>query len=270
MKGSTVKLLNIFLKVCLLNFLFIWLFLFFCNPTLIEILVYIILIFIISIVNLFYCHFLLKIKYQKGKIRKKIKRRLINFKNLECVPIYFTGNQEKYAELLKDFLLTLQEEEYSTFIEKGYIFIVGTYQDLKSFNKQKGITGLFSKYNKYILLYTDGLDKENGKFVPIPMLQFKATFYHEWGHFVDYLNSFISDTISFQYHYYKKKKEIDNSVRFMYSGNLCLYLRNNPLKNLYEFKSSSEYFAVNYSRYRMGSTTGDSYLDSIFENLRKE
>ena len=223
-----------------------------------------------SIVNLFYSHFLLNIKYQKGNIRKKIKRKLINFRHLEDVPIYFTKNQDIYVEFLRDFLFTLQKKEYSTFIEKGYIFILGTYDDLKSFNRQKGITGLFSKYNKYILLYTDGLDKENGKFVPIPMLQFKSTFYHEWGHFVDYLNNFISDTISFQRYFYNKKQEIDNSIRFMYSGNIVLYYRKNPLRNLYEFKSSSEYFAVNYSRFRIGLTTGDSYLDSIFENLRKE
>ena len=249
---------------------FIFTFVYFCNPSKLEIVFYIFTIFCISILNLAYCYVLLNIKFQNKNIKKQVKKKLNNFERVEDAPIDYISNQKLYANILLDYLPNLNESEYNVFVEKGYIFIVGTYQDLKSFNKQKGITGLFSKYNKYILLYTDGLDKENGKFVPIPMLQFKATFYHEWGHFVDYLNSFISDTISFQYHYYKKKKEIDNSVRFMYSGNLCLYLRNNPLKNLYEFKSSSEYFAVNYSRYRMGSTTGDSYLDSIFENLRKE
>ena len=249
---------------------FIFTFVYFCNPSKLEIVFYIFAIFCISILNLAYCYVLLNIKFQNKNIKKQVKKKLNNFERVEDAPIYYINNQKVYTNILLDYLTNLNEIEYNIFVEKGYIFIVGTYQELKSFNKQKGITGLFSKYNKYILLYTDGLDKENGKFVPIPMLQFKATFYHEWGHFVDYLNSFISDTISFQYHYYKKKKEIDNSVSFMYSGNLCLYLRNNPLTNLYEFKSSSEYFAVNYSRYRMGSTTGDSYLDSIFENLRKE
>ena len=266
MTGKSKRLFFICFKLCILMGVFIFMFISFCNPTKIEVALYTFVIFCLSVLNLIYCYVLLDIRLQKSNMKKRVKKKLKDFEKLENTPIYYAKNQRLYSNTLLNYLNNIESSEYGAFIEKGYIFILGTYADLKVFNRQKGISGLFSHSQKYILLYTDTFDRENNKFIPMPILNFKSTFYHEWGHFVDYFNEFISETLEFKRYYYKKKRELDNSVRFLYSGNLYLYLRNNPIKNLYEFKTSSEYFAVNYSKYKMGYLN-DSYLYNLFEKL---
>ena len=103
MTGKTKRLLFIFMKLCLLMGVFIFTFVYFCNPSKLEIVFYIFAIFCISFLNLAYCYVLLDIKFQNKNIKKQVKKKLNNFERVEDAPIYYISNQKMYANILLDY-----------------------------------------------------------------------------------------------------------------------------------------------------------------------
>jgi len=199
---------------------------------------------------------------------KKLKKS--HFQKIENYPIYTTEDSSGYGALAQELYDSIIEKQKAIFIEKGYIIIVGSKKELRCLSRDKFINGYFSKVNKYILLFTDceTSPKKPYNIKTVSISSFRMTFYHEWGHFLDYANSNISETIPFLRNFYSEKQKFKTIVRFSCAGIPSLYFRRFPKIDLYELVNNSEYFAVHYSRYRL-NILYNYKLKEIFEGLER-
>ena len=225
---------------------------------------------VVSIGCLFWCYRVINIDCLDNKENKRTLRKLekSDFYKIENYPIYTTNNSNGYAAVIQEIYDTLNMSQRKGIENKGFVLIVGSKNELKLFSKEHFINGYFSKVGKYILLFTDcEISKEKPYTVKLlTITSFRSTFYHEWGHFVDYLNYSISESIGFKRYFNDEKSCFVASVRFLYSGMPSFYLKRNPQKNLYELKNSSEYFACKYSEYQRGVLLPE-YLMNLFESI---
>ena len=254
MKGTTIRTISVSIKLLLVFIMFsIFMFLvydnkqtwIFCN----------IINFILSIITFAYCMYSNYFEFRNEKPISKIMKKIRNvgFKKDDNFPIYYLN--EDYKNYLLNLLDNISNEQKDIFKKKGYVIVIGTPEELKEITKTKYVDGLFSHHEKYILLYLNkNITKQN----------FESTFYHEWRHFVDYCNHYISNSIHFIRLFLLEKGKINNSLRLLYSNNLDFYLRRNPHVNLYEMQSSSEFFASNYSKYKR-CTLNDKRLIDIYK-----
>lgn len=192
----------------------------------------------------------------KGRNNKLNKNFKYNINNL----IYYNEIPDEFSEFVNLLLTTIKKEQLDDFIQYDYKIVIGFQRELNIFCKRKNISGLFDKMHRVILLYIP--DDNSISFCH----SLKGTFYHEWGHFLDYTNNMISETMKYKGEYKKQKRFFEQRVRLLYSNNLRMYLFQNPIHNLYELKNSCEYFAVNYSNYRLGLTCNKLYFE-FFHNL---
>lgn len=204
-------------------------------------------------------------KQNKGTYKKLNKSK---FYKLDNCPIYTTENSNGYAAVIEEVYESLNENQRNIFENKGFCIIVGSKEELRLFSKEHFINGYFSKVGKYILLFTDCEITKDKPYVvkPLTITSFRSTFYHEWGHFVDFACNSISETFKFRSYYGNEKAKFVNSVRLLYSGMPSFYLKRNPQKNLYELKNSSEFFACKYSEYKRGVILPD-YLNEVFNKV---
>lgn len=128
----------------------------------------------------------------------------------------------------------INKKHFHEFEQKGFVIIVGNPQN------KKGINGLFDHVQKYIMICIDGRKEED----------IIATFYHEWGHFLDYYWNYISDMPSFKSYFNSYKRSCRKHVKQFYKLNNMKCERKIPLLESYEFSSASEYLAINYSKYK--------------------
>ena len=70
-------------------------------------------------------------------------------------------------------------------------------------------------------------------------------------------------------YFIKNKNYINNSIRFLYGNSMFLYQSKHTYTNLYEYTSSSEYLAVNYSRWKRNELSS-TFLCPIFEYMDKQ
>ena len=267
MYGSTFKFIKMIIFVMFTYFIFnVCLFTLY-TLTKNEIFFFEFMMLFISFFALLYCYIILFIDFQNSNINKKVLRMVNNFNRVDN--IFYTDSAVTHYTYLKDILKTIKQEQLDLFRNKGYVIVIGTYNELSKFTKQKGIVGLFSKTQKYILLYTDFYYKENNSLQVVNAYNFKSTFYHEWGHFLDYANRNISYTLGFQKEFNKIRNSFRDNVRFYYSGLPSLFFRKYPNFNLYELSSSSEYFASSYSKYKMNFNCGD-YFRNVFDKIENK
>lgn len=256
MKGTTIR--SIFLVIKLLTIFIIFLFLSrsFCETTR-NYFCYNLCTFIMALITFIYCFRSNYIKFRSTKKIQKIMNKIeaLNMKECEEYPIYYLN--EKFKNYLFNLLDEISDKQKETFKEKGYVIVIGTKEELSNISKIKNITGLFSHHEKYILLYID--DKTTKE-------AFTDTFYHEWGHFVDYYNSYYSNTFKFRTLFFGEKQKVNSSIKFLYSNNLPYYLKLHPHVSMYELTSASEYFAVNYSKYKR-NTLRDKRLIEIYNKV---
>lgn len=194
-----------------------------------------------ALVTFIYCYQSNYIEFRNNKESSKVIKKIkeLNMKKCSEFPVYYLN--EEYKNYLFNLLDKISNKQKEIFKNKGYIIVIGTEKELNKITKIKRITGLFSHYEKYILLYINEDTSKN---------DFESTFFHEWGHFVDYSNHYVSNAFNFQKIYSSEKQRFNASVRFLYANNLSYYLRHNPQVSMYELTSTSEYFAVNYSKYK--------------------
>lgn len=270
MNGSQIKFINLCLRLLTIDILFGILPITLYDLTIEEMVVYYGILLVTSLCCIAYCYCMIFIKYQSNNICKKTKRKLDknNFYKLDDCPIYSTYKSDGYGYLAKELYLTCKEEQRKLFEEKGYVIIVGSKEELKCFAKQKFINGYFSRVDKYILVYTE-CETSDRKPYDIKLLtrtSFSSTFWHEWGHFVDFANNYISNTREFIKYFNDRKAYFKHSVRFMCAGLPSLYCRKYPKINLYELSSTSEFFACKYSDYKMNRPLSE-YLKNMFDEL---
>ena len=220
--------------------------------------------FIMSFFTLIYCYIILNISFQNSKINKRVENKLQNFNRDNN--IFYSKNSEKYFLFLKDILQTIKVNQYNCFTNKGYIIIISGYNELPHSLRQKGTMGVFSRTQKYIIIYTDFYCVKENKVKSVNKESFKSTFYHEWGHFLDYANSNISYTRSFNKEFNKIKNRYQYAIRFSCAGIVGLFYRQYPDFNLNSLIDSSEYFATSYSEYKQGHLC-ELYFKNIFDKI---
>lgn len=256
MKGTTIRNIIAILKLSTIFVIFLFISKSFCY-TLEKYFWYNLTTFLMALLTFIYCYQSNYIEFRNNKESSKIVKKLekLNMKKCSEFPIYYLN--EDYKNYLFNLLDKISNKQKEIFKNKGYIIVIGTVEELNQITKIRKITGLFSHYEKYILLY---IDEDTSK------SNFESTFYHEWGHFVDYCNHYVSNAFNFRKIYSGEKQKFNYSVRFLYANNLSFYLRHNPHVNMYELTSTSEYFAVNYSKYKRNSLH-DKRLINIYNKI---
>ncbi len=229
---------------------------------------YCVFLYILTVAFLVYSHFILDIKYQTNSRNLFVKNLLKSgkFQALPDVPIYTTSTSSASAEVVRCLYLTCNSYQRDLFETKGYVIFVGSKSELKDFLRKKSIFGYFSKSFKYILVYTTYEEKTNGvsSLNVVPLDDIKSTFWHEWGHFLDFLNNNISKTVWFKDIYKTEKKDFYSSVSELYPN---INKHSRLFKSFSnEFKNSSEYFACYYSKHHRGLVHSD-YLSTLFDRL---
>ena len=256
MKGTTIRNILVILKLSIIFVVFLFISKTFCYTTY-KYCCYNLTTFSMALLTFIYCYHSNYIDFRSNTKASKIIKKVNSLGMKECsdFPVYYLN--EEYKNYLFNLLDKISDEQKEIFIKKGYIIVIGTPKELLNITRLKKINGVFSHYEKYILLYIDEkTTKEN----------FESTFYHEWGHFVDYSNYYPSNTLKFKAIFFGEKQKFNSSIRFLYSNNLPYYLKRNPHVNMYELTSASEYFAVNYSKYKR-QTLKDKRLIDIFSKI---
>lgn len=256
MKGTTIRSILLVIKLLSIFVIFLLASQTFCESVN-SYVWYNLATFTMTLLTFLYCFNSNYIEFRNNKKTSKIIKKIstLNMKECENYPIYYSN--EKFKNYLFDLLDKISDKQKDVFKDKGYLIVIGTKDELKKISKIKNITGLFSHYEKYILLYIDENTTEDA---------FESTFYHEWGHFVDYYNNYYSNTINFKKIFSKEKQAFNYSIRFLYSNNLPQYLKHHPHITMYELTSASEYFAVNYSKYKR-NTLRDKRLIEIYNKV---
>lgn len=270
MNGSQIKYTILCIKLLILNLVFGSLPIILYDFNILEMFFYYGVLCIMSFWCLIYCYKMVYITYQDNKYSKRTIDKLHKngFFRLGDSPVFSTYKSDGYGSLAKELYYSCKEFQRKLFEEKGYVIIVGSKEELKSFSKQRFINGYFSRIEKYILLYTDceTTDKKPYDIKIVSRTSFTSTFWHEWGHFLDFSNNYISETFCFSKFYKDVKNKFNFSVRFLCAGIPSLYFRRYPKISLYELVSSSEYFACKYSEYKRGVLLSD-YLVKTFDKV---
>lgn len=205
---------------------------------------------LLSILSVVYCVFSDNIKFKTNKLNSRILKKNKNLKKSLENNIYYS--KERFKEYIEDALNNIDDKYKNMFFEKGFIIIVASEEELKVNYKLKKISGLFSASEKYILI---SISKEAAAEEII------KTFFHEFGHFVDYFNKNISFSFKFLKIYFNEKNNFIRNLKIFYKNKKEL-MRYIP----YEYTKCSEFFAVNYSRYKMGLYVKDDVLN-IFNKI---
>ena len=198
------------------------------------------LVYMIGYILSFIFFSYLIIRVQSINLRSGKNRCLSNYKKyfkLHDLPIYYKSEYKEYAEILKEFLCNFTDKEiYKKFISKGFIIVI----DDRGKNKRyKGIAGYFHKFDKKIIVFTEGT---YGKYSRNTFIQ---VFSHEFGHFIDYANGNISNNPNFISIYKQCKKNIINVM--------------NTFSNFdrYKYKNRREFFAETFSEFLVGKSLSD-------------
>ena len=204
--------------------------------------------FVMSAFTFIYTLPLIFIQFKRKYPSKMIKKaQRYGFIQLEDLPIYYKDLTVSKIECIKNVYFSLDEEQKKAFNEYGFIFVIGSYKDLTTYIGDRPVTGLFDKTKKVIYIYTEVKNKENEICIPT-YENLCRTIYHEWGHFLDYLNNFPSYTPFFRNKFKEESDLYFNSIRALEKDSSF-----GKIKNVvpYEYTSVSEFFAVNYSDFCM-------------------
>lgn len=211
--------------------------------------------------------------YQSCKEDKQIKNRLRhnNFHKLENYPIYYEGESDKYANELASLFDGLPDNQKNHFTSKGFIIIIGEHNTLlKMHLLSKNSQGVFYCADKAISISQNTTEKHPEFANGIPRYMIKSVFYHEWCHFLDYYNSYISAGETVRKLYKEDKKSYTTFKRIPFGNSIRNRINDiilySKLKKPYEFKNTDEYLAVNYSNYKMGWVYNKK-LTEIFDIL---
>ena len=82
----------------------------------------------ISFFALLYCYIILFIDFQNSNINKKVLRMVNNFNRVDN--IFYTDSAVTHYTYLKDILKTIKQEQLDLFRNKGYVIVIGTYNEL--------------------------------------------------------------------------------------------------------------------------------------------
>lgn len=191
---------------------------------------------LLSVLSVVYCVFTDNINLKTNKLNYKILKKVKNFKNNSRNNIYYLD--EKYMKYIENAFNCIEEKYKNIFFEKGFIIIVAAENELKENYKLNKINGLFSSSEKYILISISEEATER---------EIIKTFFHEFGHFVDYVNKNISFSTKFLKIYLNQKNNFVRNLKIFYKNRKEL-----KIHIPYEYTKCSEFFAENYSRYKMG------------------
>lgn len=206
------------------------------------------------------------INLQNNEIKSFVSSKLKEnkFYKISDFPIYCTNNSLEYASLILGYLDNINENQKQKFIEKGFVIIVEDYSNLEKwgFTKKVG-DGLFDCSRKMILLSQSPAITFFSNISRTPEVLFKKAFYHEWGHFVDYMYGLISETPKVILSYKNKKKDF-KSVK-----------KKSKFLKPYELTNAAEYFAEHYSKYKTVINFNSAFpryrsfvdLTDIFDNI---
>jgi hypothetical protein len=173
-----------------------------------------------------------------------------NYKKDSDSNIYYLDEEKK--EYIVSAMKTLNQKQLQEFKEKGFVFIVGNPQNKKEVN------GLFDHVKKYIMICVDNRTED----------AIVRTFYHEWGHFLDYYWNIISGMPTFKHYFNTYKKNCKKHIKEFYKLNNMQCEKITFLES-YEFTSSAEFLAVGYSRYKKNELTSN-FMISVCEEMEKD
>ena len=233
-----MKLYKLYYKLCLgrvdivsyiiLLFVCCFIDLFISQITKVEVKLGYIIFYILTFVLMSYIFIKVKViefRSNKNRFLKKYK----GYEKISDLPVYYKLGYEEYTLILKDCLEDLKEKEvYQKFISKGFIIVIDDRNNKKRF---KNVAGYFDKFNKKIVLFTDG---SFGKYSPKTFIEI---FYHEFGHFIDYASGDISNNPDFLVIYKNYKDKVSNIL-----NEFSYYDKN-------KYKNRKEFFAEHFSYY---------------------
>lgn len=226
---------------------------------------------VLTLFSILYCLPLLFIQLQRKGNTRQIKRlERDGFSKVEGYPIYFKfpvkdDNDEKlkWYKKLYDSCSKEQREEFEKY---GYIIAISNYKVLKGYTRRNCISGLFDKTTKTLYLYTDYVINGNNIVYSPNNIDIRSTFYHEWGHFIDFEYNYLSYTPIILSYYDEELNLHTDATKKLSNGSILRYLKIRPRKRLYELKSPSEFFAVKYSKVRIGVEV-DKNLKEYMQNF---
>ena len=231
------------------------------------------------VIRFFAWNFNLQSRKPKSSIMEKLKE--YGFYQVSDFPLYCTDSSVQYAQYVVDCLKNINENQKKQFIEKGFVIIVEDYSHFEEwgFTKKTG-AGLFDCSKKMILLSQSSIVEYISTVTRTPEFLFKKAFYHEWGHFLDYMYGLLSDTPAVYLKYKEKKNKfiqkrkergLSNPFKLGNSDKIC------ELIAPYELTNAAEYFAEQYAKYKNGLAYVSKFalpeiidLKDIFEKIEKE
>lgn len=266
MKGYNV----IFLKVCIKSFFIFLLFSileFYLSDTILVFLKAEIYLLSVAGLTLYICRYIMrgkKISFLENRRDRILKK---TFQKSDRYPIYYKKNGKDFIISLELLLDTINESEWKKFEDRNFKIIIGSGSEIWRLCKFRKIDGLFDLFNKTIVicLRKDTLERYRNGDIEI-VHKVLADFYHEWGHFVDFIHDNISFTSSFVSIFTREREIFLSNLKLIYQKNFYKSILKNSINGLYAYTSPAEFFADNYQKYKLKSYVPVEVLE-IFRKL---
>lgn len=271
--GTDIKYFRHLLDVSVKDVVFLVILYLFFEMNFMEYISSCVLLISVSVIAAIRLYFSLHHKYQNENQKSHIIRKLEDndFHKLLNYPIYYMNESVEYGKIIENLFNTLTDKQKNLFISKGFSIVVGKYDKLKSMSLlPQNAQGVFDCNKKLIVLCQSTMSLDIVLSNGLSEETFTRVFYHEWGHFLDYINDFISES-SFVRKSFKESKDKyvyykDIQSDFSYMDRVKIFLQRLKWKFDNEYKNTEEYIADNYSYYRIGKRYKED-LKPIFDRF---
>ena len=189
------------------------------------------------------------------------------FTKVKDYPFYVKDVTMARIKELKVYYNTLSKKQRSVFTHFGYNFVIGPTADIVKWTHNKKISGLFDSKSKVIYIYNEVIFANQNN--PNNYKELKNVFYHEWGHFVDFSYNLLCYSKKFRSLYMQEKYNHTSGSVWERLKMIPFYERYIAKKHLpYYLTSEIEYFACNYSDYRLGLCRNQELVD-LFDDIEE-
>lgn len=278
LSGVATKTFELFGKFIGIGFILLFLFISIIGKSTLDNLVFAVALFLFIAYLVAKTFYALNIDMQNSKPKKGLISKLnsLEFKRFDEFPIYYTANSESHARYVLDYLKEVKEHQKAKFVEKGFIIVVENYPFMREHKLTNAMgEGIFDSNQKVIFLSQSPLTYMMGESAKRANEFFKRTFFHEWGHFLDYMYGLPSYTYEVLLEYKRAKKiwklKYPTSLKWRIKYMITDWkLKKHNISLLpYELTNSGEFLAENYCKYRLHVNYEDN-LDLLFEQFEEE
>ena len=279
LSGVATKTFELFGKFLGIDFVLLFLFISIVGKSTLDNIVFTVALFLFTAYLVAKTFYALNIDMQNSKPKQGLISKLnsLEFKRFDEFPIYYTDNSESHARYVLDYLKEVKEHQKAKFVEKGFIIVVENYPFMREHKLTNAMgEGIFDSNQKVIFLSQSPLTYMMGESAKRANEFFKRTFFHEWGHFLDYMYGLPSYTYEVLLEYKKAKKIFSLKYhpsslkwRLKYVMADMKLKKHNISMQPYELKNSGEFLAENYSKYRLHVDYEDG-LSLLFEQFEEK